>query len=160
MTDLNDPADGITVCDEIREFAKVYSSPKDSIKGQVFLNCWSLICCTVGHNISTSSTMPELDIWKSCFTQYQNCLQTMPMQSLFELVFVHFRNPSFEGLTRNKDEDLFDESEKRKNVPFIWPIGFLEWLRDSKEGKKTTAIMKNSAMKTETNPDVVRQCHL
>jgi len=42
--------DGINVCDEIQEFVKVFSSPKESIKGQVFLNCWSLICCSVGHN--------------------------------------------------------------------------------------------------------------
>ena len=45
--------DGINACDEIQEFVKVYFSSKDSIKGQVFLNCWSLICCSVGHNIQT-----------------------------------------------------------------------------------------------------------
>ena len=83
------------------------------------------------------------------------------MQSLFEPFFVHFRNPSFEGLTRNTENDLFDESGRRKNVPYIWPIGFLDWLQVSKERKKIAAeVMKNSAMKKETNSDVVRQCHL
>ena len=82
------------------------------------------------------------------------------MKSLFEPFFVHFRNPNFEGISRNKEDDLFDESGRRKNVPYIWPIGFLEWLEDTKERKKTTQILKNSVMKKETNAEVIRQCHI
>ena len=58
--------DGINVCDEIQEFVKVFSLPKDSIKGQVFLNCWSLLLVLINWMMRQQTLIPTINPCMPC----------------------------------------------------------------------------------------------
>ena len=82
--------DEVAVCDEFEEFSKLANNDSTTlhdIHGQFFKNCWSMICCSVGHEVQTSgSTMAMEDIWKACYASYQLSLQSMPTR---------FKTPDF-----------------------------------------------------------------
>ena len=55
--------DEVAVCDEFEEFSKLANNDSSTLHGQLFKNCWSLICCSVGHEVQTSGiTMAMEDI--------------------------------------------------------------------------------------------------
>ena len=90
-------------------------------------------------------------IWKTCYEGYQLSLQSMPTRSHLEPFFVNFKNPNFLHTVSSKDDaDLFDEHGRRKDGPYIWPPGFLDWLSSNKDVKApTAAFLKAYPMKSK-----------
>ena len=43
--------DEVAMCDEFEEFSKLANNDSTTLHGQLFKNCWSLICCSVSHEI-------------------------------------------------------------------------------------------------------------